>query len=166
MSKQEGYQPLSTEVPNGEDYGFEARLPQVGVSRPTHGTYYANFGPNCTGGAAGGAPMAYPAAAYAGAPSAGYPVTTSVPMVGPTGIVVYDPLGRCGRKHARKQARRMACATYGCHGCRNCRGCHGCRRSRGGPVHLLFGLARSAFQSAQEHRQRQPPAPAHKVGSG
>lgn len=166
MSKQKGYQPLSTEVPNGEDYAFAARLPQAGVSSPTHGAHHANFGPNCTYGAAGGAPMAYPAATYAGAPSAGYPVTSPVPTVGPMGMVVYDPLGKCGRKRERKQARRMACATDGCHGCRSCRGCHGCRRRRGGPVHLLVGLARSAFQSAQKHRRSQTPAPAHKAGSG
>lgn len=92
-------------------------------------------------------PVAYPAAAYAGAQARaveGYPAMPMSMSTGPVGMVVQDPLGM-------GMYGRNACAANGC---------HGCRRRRGGPVHLLFRLARSAFHTAQNHHRKQPPAPA------
>lgn len=148
MSKQQGYQSLNT----GEDYGFAARLPQASGSHPTDYAHDADSkGTGTSGGAGVTYPVAYPAAAYAGAPVEGYP---AMPMsTGPVGMVVQDPLGMYGRN---------AFAANGCRDCRRCRGCHG---RRDGPVRLLFRLARSAYQSAQNHHRKRPPAPALKSTS-
>lgn len=155
MSKQQGYQQLSTEyAPDGADYGFAARLPQAGGSYETDKASSSSSG-------AGVPPMAYPAPAYAGAPVTGYPVMTpsmAGGMAGPVGMGVEDPLGWRDRKRARRQAKRGANGG-------------GRRRAKpglmllGGPVGLLVGLARHAIQSGKEHLGKHPPALADRPGS-
>lgn len=158
MSKQQGYQQLSTDAPYGEDYGFAARLPQAGGS-------YQTDKASSSSGAAGVAPMAYPPAAYppaayppatyppaayAGAPVAGYPVMTpsmAGRMAGPVGMGAHEPLGRRDRKRARRQAKRMARAQ----GDRKCRA-KPALMLLGGPVGLLVGLVKHAIRAGKEHQ--------------
>lgn len=159
MSKQRGYQQMSSEEPSGEDYGFAARLGKASASGSGEGERAAPvaYPPAAAYASAPYAEASYAGAPFVGAPVAGYPVMTTPTqqMAGPVGLVAPYPLGR-------KQARRLARANGGCRDCRNCRGC---RRRRGGPVSLLVRLVRSAVHSAQEHTRNRTIAPASQLGS-